>query len=109
MKYFGFLLSVAAGLAWCNTAPVSYAGYQTIRVATGENGDRVADLINRLRLETWKHTASFADVVVPPEKISLFNAQAVGLDATIMHEDLGASIAEEAMDMQGKRNTTSLC
>jgi murein tripeptide amidase MpaA len=81
---------------------VSYDGFKVYRVPVGESAAPIDDLIEKLELQTWEYSrqpGSFADIVVSPEKIELFEQQTAGLGAVTMHEDLGASIvAESAVD-----------
>lgn len=80
---------------------VSYDGFRAVRVPTEGNAARVAEMVERLGLDTWKHTASFADVIVPPEKLDGFRGEVAGLDVELMHEDLGASAALEKRSRSG--------
>jgi hypothetical protein len=80
-------------------AKVCYDGYKVFRVSVGEDVARVHDVISHLGLTTWKGSPSsgvFADIVVPPAQLAAFTKEVAGLDVSIMHEDLGASIAEES-------------
>lgn len=101
MKYIGLFSLV--GLAWCSSpAHVSYDRFKTIRISTEVEADRVANIICGLQLLTLKESPSFIDVLVPPERLDIFRADAAGLDLMIMHENLGAAIADEASFIAGK-------
>ncbi|KAH7313752.1 zinc carboxypeptidase [Stachybotrys elegans] len=99
------IAAVATLVATAAAATVSYDGYKVYRVPVGESADDIDAIIEKLGLSTWEHSrqpGSFADVVVPPETIELFEKEAADLGAVTMHEDLGASIAEEsAIDALG--------
>nr|XP_036574262.1 zinc carboxypeptidase [Colletotrichum truncatum]XP_036587701.1 zinc carboxypeptidase [Colletotrichum truncatum]KAF6780666.1 zinc carboxypeptidase [Colletotrichum truncatum]KAF6798643.1 zinc carboxypeptidase [Colletotrichum truncatum] len=87
--------SVAAGSA----KPVSYDGTKVFRVSVGDEVDRVNNIVSKLQLSTWKgapRAGALADIVVPPSEVDAFKAEVVGLNVTTMHEDLGASIADES-------------
>lgn len=78
---------------------VSYDGYKVFRVSVGKEVAKVNDIVSSLGLTTWKgapRAGAFADIVVPPTKLEAFADKVVGMDATTMHEDLGASISEES-------------
>lgn len=80
-------------------AKVSYDGYKVFRVSVGKDVARVKDVVSGLGLTTWKgapRAGAFADVVVPPTQLAGFTKEVAGLDVRTMHEDLGASIAEES-------------
>lgn len=83
-------------------AQVSYDGAKAMRIPTGEDVTPVLDIVNKLSLATWKGMAngvpvpnSHVDLVVPADKIDDFNQLVEGMTTEVMHEDLGASIAEE--------------
>lgn len=102
MKYLPLLpiyLSLASAAAVTKPERVSYDGYKVFRVAVGDQVAKVNDVVSSLGLSTWKgapRAGAFADIVVPPTKIDAFNGKIIGLDTVTMHEDLGASIAEES-------------
>jgi murein tripeptide amidase MpaA len=79
---------------------VSYDGYKVFRLSVENNNiDRINDIVDRLNLQTWKpakKAGSFADLVVHPSQLEAFNKEAFGLKPIVLHEDLGASIAEES-------------
>ncbi|KAL9018857.1 MAG: hypothetical protein Q9185_003875 [Variospora sp. 1 TL-2023] len=77
----------------------NYDGYKVVRVEVGDKIAEVEKLIEKFALSTWNGGAkahSEVDVVVPADKIAEFDSEAAGLDSSIMHENLGASIASEA-------------
>ncbi|KAJ9148825.1 Zinc carboxypeptidase [Coniochaeta hoffmannii] len=92
-------VSLASAAAVAKPERVSYDGYKVFRVAVGDQVAKVNDVVSSLGLATWKgapRAGAFADIVVPPTKIDSFAEKVAGLDTVTMHEDLGASIAEES-------------
>ena len=89
-----FLLSsllVALTSAAAVSNRVSYDGYRVVRV---KSSDEVKSIIADNSLATWigaGRANGQVDVVVPPG-VKAFD----GLDAQVMHQDLGASIAKES-------------
>ncbi|KAK5995388.1 Metallocarboxypeptidase A-like protein [Cladobotryum mycophilum] len=78
---------------------VSYDGYKVFRVPVGEHVERVNDVASKLDLQTWKaakKAGAFADFAVHPDKLDAFHKEVGDLKPIVMHEDLGASIAEES-------------
>ena len=94
MKFFllpGLFLALANATAIPSSAKITYDGYRVLRV---QSSPHVKELIQSLGLSTWKgapKATGTVDVVVPPGVKDLD-----GFDAHVMHEDLGASIAQEA-------------
>ncbi|KAK1961203.1 zinc carboxypeptidase [Colletotrichum sublineola] len=89
----------AASIAVESPEPVSYDGTKVFRVSVGDEVDRVNDIVNKLQLSTWKgapRAGAFADIVVPAADVGAFETEIAGMNVTTMHEDLGASIAEES-------------
>lgn len=85
--------------AAASASAVSYDGYKVYRVPVGESADDINALVSRLGLDTWENSGlpgTFADVVVAPDQIEIWEQESAGLGAEVMHEDLGASIAEES-------------
>jgi len=79
---------------------VSYDGYKVVRLAVGDQAARLNGIVADLGLSTWKGAAKpggLADVVVPPDRVGEFEALTADLDATTMHDDLGASMADEGV------------
>lgn len=91
-------VAVAAGVQ-PRPAKLSYDGYKVFRVSVGRDVARVNDIVSHLGLTTWKgapRAGAFADIVVPPTQLAGFHDEVAGLNVSTMHEDLGASIAEES-------------
>ncbi|KAK3368684.1 hypothetical protein B0H63DRAFT_79957 [Podospora didyma] len=77
----------------------SYDGYKVFRVTVGHEINKVNGIVSKLDLTTWKgapRAGAYADIVVPPAQLDAFNTEIAGLETLTMHEDLGASIAEES-------------
>ncbi|KAK3322993.1 carboxypeptidase A2 [Apodospora peruviana] len=95
------LLSVASAAVAGRPKPEfkSYDGYKVFRVPVGSDASKVSGIVNKLGLTTWKgapRAGAFADIVVPPTELAAFSKEIAGMDAVTMHDDLGASIAEES-------------
>lgn len=97
--------SLAVGLSAVvgSLANVSYEGAKAVRVAVGEDVIPLLDVITKLELSTWKGMAEglpvangFVDLVVPADKVSVFDELTSSFTTEIMHEDLGLAIAEES-------------
>lgn len=92
-------LLVSALSATIPSPGAKYEGTKVYRIPTGEdNIAKVQDIIAELKLATWKapNTAGLnADIVVPPKQLDAFKKATEGLNVLPMHENLGASIAEE--------------
>ena len=73
---------------------VSYDGYKVFRIATGDSLSIVQDKLADFDLHLWNIDLSkHIDVAISPEQLERF--EALELDTSIMHEDLGADIAAE--------------
>ncbi|MCJ1240681.1 hypothetical protein MMC14_008685 [Varicellaria rhodocarpa] len=92
MKAF-LVSSLFISLACAIAVPgkVSYDGYKVVRL---HSSAQIKSMIQGLALKTWNGAAKDdgeVDVVIPPS-VHAFD----GMDMEVMHENLGASIAEEA-------------
>ena len=86
-----FLSLVSAVAVPGATGKVNYDGYKVVRL---QSSAQVKSMIQGLSLKTWNGAAKDdgeVDVVIPPG-VKAFD----GMDMQVMHEDLGASIAQEA-------------
>ncbi|KAK3934265.1 zinc carboxypeptidase [Diplogelasinospora grovesii] len=95
---FSSLFALCAAVA-VQQRRVSYDGHKVFRVSVGQEVAKVNGIVSKLGLTTWKgapRAGAFADIVVPPAQVSAFTAEITGMDTITMHEDLGASIAEES-------------
>lgn len=90
-----FLAGVAAAAALpLASARVSYDGYKVFRVDTHADAASVESQIANLRLVNFNPgTTDHLDIAVSSEDLAAFDA--LGLDAKVIHEDLGADIASE--------------
>lgn len=80
-------------------APVPYNGHKVYHVMVGTKAKIVTEEIEKMGLSFWKRPrgdGSFTDVVVPRELDEQFHAAFNGFDMTVMHENLGESIAKES-------------
>ncbi|KAL8917089.1 MAG: hypothetical protein Q9208_008168 [Pyrenodesmia sp. 3 TL-2023] len=89
---FGLVLAVVV------PRKANYDGYKVVRLEVGDNLSQVKDVIQKLSLSTWNGSPkanSEVDVVVPADQVANFDASTADLDSRIMHQNLGAAIAEE--------------
>lgn len=94
-----FLSLASTALAIATQVKVNYDGYQVFRLKADEkNIGKINDIVSSLDLQTWKSSAKvgIADIVVPPEQVENFLRITEDFQREVMHDDLGASIAEEA-------------
>lgn len=92
------LLTLSSAAAVQPSGSKSYEGYKVFRLRVGEDVAKVNSVIDGLGLATWKkiRPGGLADIVVPPSQVDAFEAQVTDLETVTMHQDLGASIAEES-------------
>lgn len=98
MKFFfaaPLLLSLASAAALApREEKITYDGFRVYRIATGDNLASVKDQLSGFSLQSWNLDVSkHMDFALSPDQIEKF--EALGLDATVMHQDLGADIAAE--------------
>lgn len=75
---------------------VSYDGFKVFRVSAGDNLAAVEDTVTALGLDKWidgAENTGHLDVVVAPKQLQAF--EEAGLNSTVMHDDLGVSIAAQ--------------
>lgn len=94
------LAPLVCGLVLAVVVPrkANYDGYKVVRLEVGDNLSQVKDLIQKLSLSTWNGSPkanSEVDVVVPADQVANFDTSTADLDSRIMHQNLGAAIAEE--------------
>ncbi|KAL8752131.1 MAG: hypothetical protein Q9199_005962 [Rusavskia elegans] len=78
---------------------VNYDGYKVVRLSTGSSLPKVKSLIKDLSLSTWNggpKANAEVDIVIPADKVADFESSTADLAKTVMHENLGAAIAEES-------------
>ncbi|PHH62611.1 hypothetical protein CDD81_6845 [Ophiocordyceps australis] len=97
------LLAAAATAAPTDTPEdaVSYNGFKVFRVPVQGDPQRINDVASQLNLTFWQPASrkgAFADIEVPPAMVDAFNKEMEtdGTQVTVMHEDLGQSISDEA-------------
>lgn len=99
LPVLSLLLSVSsAAVSRPKSAVKSYDGYKVFRVPVGTDASKVSGIVAKLGLTTWKgapRAGTFADIVVPPTEVDAFTKEVSGMDVVTMHNDLGASIADE--------------
>jgi carboxypeptidase A4 len=98
MRFLAASLAIGLASAAAVEKKVDYNDYKVYRVDVGEDRSKLGSVIEKLGLSTWKgkvDTSSVVDVVVPPASILQFEAGTQGLSSKVLHENLGASIAEE--------------
>jgi hypothetical protein len=92
------LLALSSAAAVQSSPRKLYDGYKVFRLTVGQDVAKVNNIIDKLGLTTWKghpRAGAASDIVVPPSQVEAFGAEITGMEAITMHEDLGASIAEE--------------
>lgn len=92
-------LLIALAAAGIVPRKASYDGAKVFRMPVGHEAEKMKTLINDLHLSTWNGDAkddAIIDLFVPAEKVLDFEEATLDLDTEVMHEDLGASIAEES-------------
>ncbi|KOS20023.1 Metallocarboxypeptidase A [Escovopsis weberi] len=100
MKLFiplsAFLVSAAAAVSI--EVKVDYGGHKVFRVPVVDDVDRVNLVASQLDLQAWRPASagSTAHFAVRPDKVDAFNKALGDLKPTVMHHDLGASIARES-------------
>lgn len=73
---------------------VSYDGYQVFRIDTHGESEQIHELIEGLRaVEVSCGESDHFELAVAPQDVEAF--QALGLDASLLSEDLGIDLAEE--------------
>jgi hypothetical protein len=76
--------------------PVSYDGFKVFRIATGDDLQAVEEKLASFSAEPWNRDISqHLDIALAPEQLADF--EALGLNVTVMHENLGADIAAESI------------
>jgi hypothetical protein len=73
---------------------VSYKGYQVLRLDTKGDAAAIKSKIASLQYDQWHQDGSALDIALPADQVSAF--ESLGLDYSVMHKDLGASISAES-------------
>lgn len=101
MKYLGVALAslgLASAASVSNKQKISYDDWKVFRINGPSNTAKFQEVVNKLQLDVWKGKPSSGDVVdvsVAPEQLSAFEASTKDFETKIMHENLGAAIADE--------------
>jgi hypothetical protein len=104
MKFTLLTTIFTATLAAAAAPPVkkvSYDGYKVYRVKTNGHPEAIEDKLSGVEYQEWNtNTGSHLDILVAPAQVGAF--EALGLDHSVMHENLGASIDAEAPQLHSK-------
>jgi hypothetical protein len=84
---------LALGLAEASSSPVSYTGYQVLRVNTLGHLAEVQKKLSTISFEQWESTDTHVDIVVSPNDLD--RLASLGLKYRTLHKDLGKSIEIE--------------
>ncbi|KAJ8116376.1 hypothetical protein OPT61_g2182 [Boeremia exigua] len=101
MKLLGVALAslgLVSAASVSNKQKVAYDDWKVFRVNGTSNTAKFQEVVNKLQLDVWKGKPASGDVVdvsVAPEQLSAFEAATKGFSTRVMHENLGASIADE--------------
>lgn len=92
------LLLLSWLLAFVLAERVSYDGYKAFRVAAGENIEQIRDQLSissfdSVSLGCDEGHSDHLNIAIPPQRISDF--EALGLQATVISDDLGADFDVE--------------
>ena len=98
MKFSLATLAALASSVLTSAVPkeskVSYDGYKAFRISTHNQADAIKAKIASLAAVPFNlNTDEHLDVAIPPKEVQAF--EALGLDAAVLTEDLGADIATE--------------
>ncbi|KAE9570540.1 Metallocarboxypeptidase A-like protein [Colletotrichum fructicola] len=88
------LFALIGGLVSASS-PVSYDGYQVLRVTTGANSAAVLEKLSSIEYDEWNTVVNkHIDIAIAPNQIERF--QTLALEYHVMHENLAVSIASES-------------
>lgn len=93
-------LLATASAATIQHAKVNYDGFKVFRVATVDEdaATHLQKVTEQLGLQKWETSfkaGSYNDLAVPPAQLAKFNELIGDMKSTVMHENLGESIAHE--------------
>jgi hypothetical protein len=98
-SFFLWPAIIVSALVTAADIPISYDGYQVVRVNTTGGAQPVKDKLAGLTYTKWDLDASrHMDIALAPDQLAAFHA--LGLDYSTMHADLGASIRAESANAQ---------
>jgi|SRR5690242_14615159 len=101
MKFLGVTLAslgLVSAASVSNKQKISYDDWKVFRVNGPSNNAKFQEVVNKLQLDVWKGKPSSGDVVdvsVAPEQLSAFETATKEIETKLMHDNLGASIANE--------------
>jgi carboxypeptidase A4 len=73
---------------------ITYDGYKAFRISTHHDAAIIKKKLSPLAAVPFNlNTDEHLDVAIPPEEVTAF--EALGLETEVIHENLGADIAEE--------------
>ncbi|KAH0422346.1 zinc carboxypeptidase [Colletotrichum camelliae] len=88
------LFALIGGLVSASS-PVSYDGYQVLRVTTGADSAAVLEKLSSIKYDEWNTVVNkHIDIAIAPNQIERF--QTLALEYHIMHDNLAVSIASES-------------
>ncbi|KAH8179486.1 zinc carboxypeptidase domain-containing protein [Sarocladium implicatum] len=98
LSIFATLALTSAGVLAAPKAekPKSYDGFKVFRVSTHGETSQVESKLEDVTYQPWEHSDTYLDVVIGPDDLEAF--EKLGLDARVMHKNLGQSISEEAVE-----------
>ena len=102
MKLLGITLAslgLVSAASVSNKQTVSYDDWKVFRVNGPSNTAKFQEVVKKLQLDVWKGKPSSGDVVdvsVAPEQLAAFEDATKNFETKLMHENLGASIANES-------------
>ncbi|KAK1574380.1 zinc carboxypeptidase [Colletotrichum navitas] len=102
------LATLAAGFNFNKRSPVSYDGYQVLRVKTLSQLASVQKRLASIPHEQWNHDVeTHIDIVISPDQVETIGA--LGLDFRVLRKDLGESISAESQSSSTyKRDVSDL-
>lgn len=94
------LAQLISAVVWAVALPkseaVNFDGFKVYRIDTKGKPRHVQQQLAHLPYEQWNYDISrHIDISISPDKVAAF--EALGLDYHCMHDDLGSSIAAEAV------------
>jgi hypothetical protein len=81
--------------------PKSYDGFKVFRINTHGKTPSIESKLESVPHQPWESSHSHIDVVISPDNLSAFSD--LGLDSSVMHEDLGKSISVEATESKSNK------
>jgi hypothetical protein len=88
------LASLAVGVSIRSPSTNLYEGTKVYHVKTGRHVAEVQKRLAEFSHNIWESSSDHIDVAIPRHQVARF--EALGLNARVLHADLGSSIAAEA-------------